>query len=61
MKSPDMRDILICVICGRKLLVRDHVDTCSQRCFKRLLARQREENASGSAVIQEGKRRGHLS
>jgi hypothetical protein len=40
----DMREIEDCVICGRKLVAdRVHVDTCSDRCFRRLLRRQRAE------------------
>lgn len=39
-----MRDITNCVICERRLAPdRDHIDTCGERCFKRLLALQRGE------------------
>jgi hypothetical protein len=38
----DMRSITECVICGRPLnRKRSHVDTCGERCYTRLLARQR--------------------
>ena len=38
----DMREIDTCVICNRWLDPnRTHVDTCGQRCFKRLLEMQR--------------------
>ena len=44
----DMRDIYRCVICGRDLpVVRPHVDTCGERCYKKLLERQRRELARG--------------
>ncbi len=39
----DMCEIESCVICGRSLSpARKHVDTCGERCFKRLLSRQRQ-------------------
>jgi hypothetical protein len=39
-----MSQITRCVICGRNLdAQRPHIDTCSELCFKRLLALQREE------------------
>ena len=38
-----MKDIHECVICRRHLRPnRKHVDTCGERCFKRLLQRQRQ-------------------
>jgi len=38
----DMKDIHTCVMCGKWLKAdRIHVDTCSERCFKKLLAAQR--------------------
>lgn len=41
-----MRDVRSCVICGRTLSPsRVHVDTCGDRCFRRLLTVQR--NARG--------------
>ena len=37
-----MTDITTCVICGAPLeKVREHVDTCGKRCFKKLLQIQR--------------------
>jgi len=42
-----------CVVCGRPLPAnRSHVDTCRERCYQTLLARQRIENAraEGDAV-----------
>jgi len=42
--SCSMRDILHCVICGRLLArKRDHVDTCSAACTRKLLALQRAD------------------
>jgi len=41
---PDMKDIANCAICGRKLRPaghRIHVDTCSERCYSKLLDIQR--------------------
>ena len=41
---PDMKDIHKCVVCGKDLKPnRKHVDTCDERCFKRLLKVQRGE------------------
>lgn len=43
----NMIDILQCVVCGRWLCYpRQHVDTCGERCFKRLLRQQRMEHYS---------------
>lgn len=40
--SPAMHNITRCVICDKPLsAARAHVDTCGERCCKRLLARQR--------------------
>jgi hypothetical protein len=40
--AKDMKDIHACVICRKSLVAdREHVDTCSKRCFKRLLVQQR--------------------
>ena len=40
----NMKDITRCVVCGKDLdRDRKHVDTCGERCFKTLLARQRAE------------------
>lgn len=42
MTHQEMRDITECVICGKHLSPeRKHVDTCSERCFRRQLAEQR--------------------
>ena len=39
-----MADIHNCVICGKRLRPdRQHMDTCGQACFKKLLAMQRNE------------------
>jgi len=41
--NKDMKDIKRCIICGKNLLYpRQHVDTCSQSCFKTLLKQQRQ-------------------
>ena len=41
-ESEPMREITICVICEKPLKPnREHVDTCGERCFKKLLKRQR--------------------
>jgi len=41
-RGPDMKEIVRCVVCGRNLDPnRVHVDTCGERCYKRLLERQR--------------------
>ncbi len=38
----EMRDISSCVICGRSMpAFRLHVDTCGDRCFRRLCVLQR--------------------
>jgi hypothetical protein len=42
--SLDMQDIHTCVVCGKRLAPgRKHVDTCGERCFKKLLVAQRGE------------------
>ena len=33
----------VCVICGKHFTEGEHVDTCGERCFRALLAIQREE------------------
>ena len=39
---PDMKDIERCVMCEKRLKPdRQHVDTCGEACYKRLLALQR--------------------
>ena len=41
-KDADMRALTRCLICGKNLAKnRKHVDTCGERCFKRLLEAQR--------------------
>jgi hypothetical protein len=35
----------VCIICGKHKVAPKHVDTCGERCFKRLLERQRQEIA----------------
>lgn len=43
----DVKDILTCVICGGTISLRRtseqrHVDTCSERCYRRFLKLQRK-------------------
>lgn len=53
--SPDMRDIHQCVVCGRTLKAeRRHVDTCGERCFKRLLVQQQRWAVKDSLRGMEG-------
>lgn len=56
-ESPDMKDIERCAICLRRLKAdRAHVDTCSERCFKRQLRRQRAAYGFASISALQGQR-----
>lgn len=49
--SADMKDTHQCIICGRwSAPDRKHVDTCGERCFKRLLVLQRDSFARADLV-----------